>query len=254
MTERIPPTSDLGFKKTLTSPENKDVLQGIIGDFFNLYIPLDEINVAAPYDIKAYREYMKHADGTEKALAKFRETIQDVAADIKIAGFGAELQIKNEKYYSERSIHYVCTRFCANYNRTGEMKQLSDGTFLRYSSLKPVYALNILGYPHFSGDDDALRIFTLFDRKRNKSFDKEYLTIAYFELTKSNIETANQRHWRTYFNTGEAADDAPDYINPDISYRFYRCCAIRHIYCVALVWAPRHIVKYVCVARTARAL
>ena len=29
--------------------------------------------------------------------------------------------------------------------------------------------------------------------------------------------------------------------------------AIRHVYCVALVWAPRHIVKYACVARTARA-
>ena len=92
------------------------------------------------------------------------------------------------------------------------MKQLPDGTFLRYSSLKPIYALNILGYPHFSGDDDALRIFTLYDKERKKSFDREYLTIAFFELTKNNIETANQRHWRTYFNTGEAADDAPDYI------------------------------------------
>jgi len=43
MTDRIPPTSDPGFKKTLASPENKDILQGIIGDFFNLYIPIDEI-------------------------------------------------------------------------------------------------------------------------------------------------------------------------------------------------------------------
>ena len=85
------------------------------------------------------------------------------------------------------------------------MKQLPDGTLLRYSSLKPIYALNILGYPHFSEDDDALRIFTLYDRERKKSFDREYLTIAFFELTKNNIETANQRHWRTYFNTGEAA-------------------------------------------------
>ena len=59
MTDRIPPTSDLGFKKTLCSPENKDILQGIIGDFFNLRIPLDEINVIAPYNIKAYREYIK---------------------------------------------------------------------------------------------------------------------------------------------------------------------------------------------------
>ena len=30
--------------------------------------------------------------------------------------------------------------------------------------------------------------------------------------------------------------------NPDISYSFYRCRAIRHIYCVALVMSPRHIV------------
>jgi len=212
MTDRIPPTSDLGFKKIMNSPENKDVLQGIIGDFFNLRIPLEEINVTAPYDIKAYREYIKQADGTEKSLAKFRETIQDVAADIKIAGFGAELQIKNEQYYSVRSIHYACNRFCSNYNRAGEMKQLPDGTLLRYSSLKPIYALNILGYPHFSGDDDALRIFTLYDREIKKSFDREYLTIAFFELTKSHVETANQGHWRTYFTTGEAAGDAPDYI------------------------------------------
>ena len=30
--------------------------------------------------------------------------------------------------------------------------------------------------------------------------------------------------------------------SPDISHRFYRCRAIRLIYCVALVRAPRHIV------------
>jgi len=55
MTERIPPTNDLGFKKTFSSPENKDVLQGLIGDFFDLWIPLDEINITTPYDIKSYR-------------------------------------------------------------------------------------------------------------------------------------------------------------------------------------------------------
>jgi len=212
MTDRIPPTSDLGFRKIMTSPETKDVLQGIIGDFFNLRIPLDEITVTAPYDIKAYREYIKQADGSEKSLAKFRETIQDVTADIKSAGFGAEIQIKNEQYYSIRSVYYACSRFCANYNRTGEMKQLPDGTYLRYSSLKPIYSLNILGYAHFSGDDDALRILTLYDSERKKSLDREYLTIAYFELTKGNVETANLRHWQTYFNTGESADNAPDYI------------------------------------------
>jgi len=52
------------------------------------------------------------------------------------------------------------------------MEQDYDGAFLLYSSLKPIFTLNILGYPHFVGDDDALRIFTLYDRKRNKSFDE----------------------------------------------------------------------------------
>ena len=36
MTERISPISDLGFKKSLSSPESKDVLQGLIGDFFEI--------------------------------------------------------------------------------------------------------------------------------------------------------------------------------------------------------------------------
>jgi len=42
--------------------------------------------------------------------------------------------------------------------------------------------------------------------------------------------------------------------SPDISYRFYCVGATKHVYCVALVWAPRHIVQYACVAQTARAL
>ena len=82
---------------------------------------------------------------------------------------------------------------------------------MRYSSLKPVYTLNILGYAHFA-DDDALRVFTLHDRKRDKSFIIEYITLAYFELNKTNVETVNQRHWQTYFKTGSAPEDAPAYI------------------------------------------
>jgi predicted transposase/invertase (TIGR01784 family) len=45
-----------------------------------------------------------------------------------------------------------------------------------------------------------------------KALDREYLTVAFFELKKNNIETTNQRHWRTCFTTGEAPDDAPEYI------------------------------------------
>ena len=87
-----------------------------------------------------------------------------------------------------------------------------QGRLIRYSSLRPVYSLNILGYTHFPDDDDALRIFELFDAKRNKRLKKDYLRIGYFELTKNGLETQRQHYWHDYFNTGIVGPDAPDYI------------------------------------------
>jgi len=49
-----------------------------------------------------------------------------------------------------------------------------------------------LGYQHFLDGNAALRVFKLCDPKRNKFFAIDYLTIAYFELTKNSIETENQ--------------------------------------------------------------
>jgi len=212
MTERIAPTSDLGFKKICSSPESKDVLRGIIGDFFNLWIPLEEIHITAPYNIRSYEEYVKRLNKGEKITEKLRQTVQDVVADIKIADFAAEAQIRKDWYFSLRAIYYACARFCSNYSVQGKMVTMYDGTTLRYSSLKPVYCVNILGYPHFTEDDDALRILGFYDRKRHKSFDRDYLLIAFFELTKNAIETENQRHWKTFLQTGEAPADAPEYI------------------------------------------
>ena len=104
------------------------------------------------------------------------------------------------------------SKFCGNYNRRGAMRTRADGKFYLHSSLKPVYVLNILGYKFFPADDDALRIMTLYDRKRHKAFDIEYVTAAYFEFTKNNTETENQRCWKIFFITGEAPEDAPEYI------------------------------------------
>ena len=84
-------------------------------------------------------------------------------------------------------------------------------TKCRMSSLKPIYALNILGYTHFD-DVEALRILELCDQKKNKRLEKEYVRIALFELTKNVFDNPNQGHWREYFLTGNARPDAPDYI------------------------------------------
>ena len=81
-----------------------------------------------------------------------------------------------------------------------------------YARLRPVYSMNILGYNHFSDDEDALRIFQLYDPARNKRFPKEILNFGYFELSKQNTETENQRQWQNYFLQKPLTDDAPDYI------------------------------------------
>ena len=113
-----------------------------------------------------------------------------MAASLEFADFVSELQVRNVRFFDERALYYPFERFCKNYNKQGFMEFGTDGKPNRYSSLIPVYALNILGGSHFQ-DDDALRIF---------------------ELSKNNIETTNQRYWRDYFLTGEAHPDAPEYI------------------------------------------
>jgi hypothetical protein len=204
--ERILPTGDLAFKKVLASEAHKEILCGFIRDFFDIEVTPQEITIENPYSIAAYKDFIKGEEVTELS-----PTVKDIAASFKIADFVSELQIRKNHYYDERALYYPFERFCQNYSKVGFMKTTADGRPIRYSSLRPIYSLNILGYEHFKGDNDALRIFELYDPKRNKKF-KELLKIGFFELVKSNIETENQNHWRDYFTIGEVNVEAPEYI------------------------------------------
>jgi len=204
--ERISAISDLGFKKVLASEENKDVLAGLIKDFFGVKVNAEEIVIEKPYSIAVCKEYIEKGE-----IATLRQTLKDVSASFRAADFVSELQVSKVQFFDERALYYPFERFCQNYSRIDEMRTSSDGKAMRYSSLRPVYALNIMGYRHFE-DDIALRIFELYDPKRRKRYKKNLLRIGFFELSKSKIETANQKHWRDYFTTGEAGADAPAYI------------------------------------------
>ena len=202
--DKISPTGDLAFKKVLASEENKDILAGLIGDFFN--VEVEELAIENPYSIDAYMELVKG-----KEITVLRNTLKDVAATFKTADFVSECQIKKTLFFAERSLLYPLERFCSNYNKSEHMQIDKSGRVNRYSSMKPVYSLNIFGYDHYD-DEDALRIFELYDPDRNKRFEKRLLRLGYFELKKTNIETRNQRHWHDYFNTDTANPDAPEYI------------------------------------------
>ena len=204
---RVKPTNDLAFKKVLASEENKDILQGLIADFFE--IEVENLSIEHPYSISDYKEILDGADVT-----RFRQTIKDVSASFEIADFVSELQIRASSFYDERALYYPLDRFCKNFNKSGAMRIDTLGKPNRYSSLRPVYALNILGYNHFPQNygENALHIFELYDVERQKRYTKDFIKIAFFELTKTQNLTTNQKHWHDYFNTGTADISAPEYI------------------------------------------
>ena len=135
-------------------------------------------------------------------------TISDIKAIMDLGNLGAELQTLRQLYFDKRSLLYPFTTFVNSY-----YTKKNDKTN-PYSRLRPIYALNILGYNNFKEDKDALRIFNLYDIKRNKKFTNipDMLNLAYFELKKPNIETENQKHWRDYFLGNEISKNAPQYI------------------------------------------
>ncbi|MCL1996673.1 MAG: PD-(D/E)XK nuclease family transposase [Defluviitaleaceae bacterium] len=213
--DRISPTNDLAFKKVLASIENKDILQGLITDFYD--IEITDLSINNPYSIADYKEIL---NGLE--FVQLRQTIKDISATFKLlpnisesaADFVSELQVRKSRFFDERSLYYPFNRFCQNYNLADNMIKDSSAKPNKYSSLRPVYSLNVLGYTHFNDDynDNALHIFELYDIKRQRRYRQNLIKIAFFELTKNTGLTTNQRHWLDYFNHGTVNDNAPDYI------------------------------------------
>jgi len=207
--QKISPTNDLAMKKTLASEENKDVLQGLITDFYE--IEVEDLAIEQPYSISDYKEIL---DG--KDIILLRQTIKDISATFKIADFIAEMQVRMSPFFDERAMYYAFDRFCKNFNKAGKILFDPNGKPNRYSSLRPVYSLNILNYIHFAENDvqdkDAFHVFEFYDIKRQRQYKKDVIKVGFFELTKNQGLTINQKHWHDYFTTGTVDESAPDYI------------------------------------------
>jgi predicted transposase/invertase (TIGR01784 family) len=175
-------------------------------DFFGIS-PI-EIIVTNPYSINDYKEIL--ADGK----AVLREVIPDASYSMKMndpAEGLTELQVRKYHFFEERSVYYTFDRFCKNYNISRELVMNKDGSPNRYSSLRAVYALNILGFNCFP-DGDALRVLELYDPKRGIKLNKDLIKIAYFELRKDIKESMNYKYWQGFFLTGKVSPDAPEYL------------------------------------------
>ncbi len=194
------PTNDLSFKKVFSTPENKDILIGIINDFYGLEIV--DVQIENPYSIE---ELNKHFEKN----GYFKTEVDSICTASDNSKFTLEMQVEKLEYFVERSLYYLFTKYCSNYGN----EKLMISKRSKYSSLFPTYSINILNYEYFL-DDAAIHQFTLYDKKHKiKLADKNLITLGYFELPKDDDSlNQNLRYWKEYFKSGKADENAPDYI------------------------------------------
>jgi hypothetical protein len=197
------PTHDLLARKIFSSNGNKDVIQAILHDFFEVDVKVSDISFANPYSIDSYLELLKNGEIDQV----YRQTITDVMVNIQIADFQLEIQVEKTADFMERSEYYLCTGFTGNFNKLQEVPNKS-----KFATLTPIYSLNVLAKNHIENDDFAFHCFEQFDRVHQILFPGNYLVSGYFELNKPIIEKEILRHWQTFFRTGEVEEGAPDYI------------------------------------------
>jgi predicted transposase/invertase (TIGR01784 family) len=192
------PTNNLLFLKCFASPENSDVLKGFIKDVLD--IPLTDITIENPYNIHQLEKRLTYT--TVDVLARLEDGTL----------ITAEMQVTPQVHFAKRSAYYTTSRFVTGYAdpRTRSQSNSSD---VLYSSLRPIYSINICDFDMFETNDDPLRTFELFDTTYKEPFPENLFHISYLQLKK--VPRKNQealRHWISFFKGLKPEDDIPDYL------------------------------------------
>ncbi|MDR0219786.1 MAG: Rpn family recombination-promoting nuclease/putative transposase [Lachnospiraceae bacterium] len=216
MNGKLRPTNDLMFKKTFGSIGNEDIIKGFAADFF--MVTSGKIIVANPYSIEAYEELDKNGGKT----TMLRETLADITFRAEIESLTMEMQVSKTDYFDRRMLYYACDKYRSEYSAQQEPEpeeKQEDGEKEkpnRYKSLRPLYALDIIGYNYFP-DDYAFHKFDLYDidhkiKFTDKKTGKDLFAISCFEYKKPCVEIANHRYWQMYFQGLDVPNEAPSYI------------------------------------------
>jgi hypothetical protein len=198
----IPVSNDLLFKKTFASPENADILGGLVSDCYGR--APKSIIIKKPYSIQ---EFIRLREETTQNILRLTE--RDVRAVMDFGDLICEMQLRPFQYFDRRIVYYMCSNYCENYDGDYE-EAMAKGKNL-YATLRPVYSINLLGYRHFK-DERAFRAFELYDVEGQEKYPGEPLKVCFFEYNKREVKTENLMHWQHFFNTNQASANAPDYI------------------------------------------
>ena len=160
-----------------------------------MQVGLDEIHLTNPYSIKAYGRQIK-----EEGVSQLRQTLRDVTARVDTVDVTLEMQVQRVGSFVERAFYYLTDLYGSHY----------DDHDRRYSDLRPVWSMNVMGQPVF-GCPHPLHMFVLRDVERDESLAPELARLGFFELSKTGLSD-NLARWRDFFLTSNAKDDDSSYI------------------------------------------
>jgi predicted transposase/invertase (TIGR01784 family) len=193
--------NDLLFRKCFSSANHPEVPQNFISDVLDFEVTA--ITLENPYDIRTFT----NKDGKND----LRHTEVDVLVRLKDERLvTVELQRQEQAFYVERSAYYLASRYTKDYGRKTYQRSCGSGDE-KYSSLYPVYGINIVDFLLFRDDERSLHHFSLRDLKTAALLkDEGLLHLCYIELGKK--PTARLKHWVDFFNGKPPEPDVPEYI------------------------------------------
>ncbi|WP_317942703.1 Rpn family recombination-promoting nuclease/putative transposase [Carnobacterium maltaromaticum] len=206
--QKVRPVNDILFKKVFGSPKYRHILIGFIKDILDLDI--EEVMIENPYNIDTFYQATK-----EKQLL---QTEVDVLARLKDQSLVTiEIQLRAQAYFKERALYYAAEKYISNYGREDVATLEKKKTGAKYSSLYPVYGINILEFTLFKEDANPLHSFTLYDNHQELHFvdgnNSRLFTLAFLELKKNTTKTQKHlRYWIQYFTGEKVVESAPSYI------------------------------------------
>ena len=207
LSEPISPTTDLAFKKLFASEEHRNIIQHFLADILGVEATINDIHIRNPYNIHSYLEQRAKAEIEVATEMVMRATYRDVTMSvIDVGDITIEMQLLAPDYLMQRLHYYLDSLFVSNYNNNVPREQV------KYSSLKPVQSLNILGFNMFEGDDRALRTFTYHDTATLAQLESTpFKQISFLELNKPNAAKPVSA-WQNFIKSGQPQPDDPSYL------------------------------------------
>ncbi|MCL2559763.1 MAG: Rpn family recombination-promoting nuclease/putative transposase [Turicibacter sp.] len=210
-TERLSPTSALGFVKAFATEGKEHLPLAFINDVLANDVKefrkkVKKLKIGSPYNIIEVNKLTE--EGILKDLLNTELDLYCVTDEGQT--FCVEMQNRQEMHYEERIFYNTTLKYQTNYAR---IYDTNDHSKSKYTSLKPTVSLNVVGYSHFD-TPEAIHFFRLYDVKNQKYPQKpnRYMEI-FFEFKKEDEKCSpNLKHWQHFFLTGEALPEAPNYI------------------------------------------